>query len=83
MATTSNPLIGSASGSVGGVTFSKWKGINVIKAKPVTVAQPDSDKRTMQQSALRQIVAIYRMMISLIFVSFKSMAISQSASYFK
>lgn len=34
MARVQNTLIGRASGSVGGATFTTWKGINVLKSKP-------------------------------------------------
>lgn len=79
MATTSNPLIGNASGSVGGVTMSKWKGINVIKAKPTSVAQPPSQTRTMRQAALSAMVAIYRLISSVINTTYKSLATNMSA----
>ena len=79
MAKVSNPVIGNASGSVGGLTFSKWKGINVMKQKPTSVAQPASDTRDMHQSALSQIVIIYRLLSSVINLTFKSLAVNMSS----
>lgn len=79
MATVSNPLIGSTSGSVGGVTFSKWKGINVIKSKPTVVADPKSDKQKAQRAAFAFMVTIYRLMVAVIVLGFKEMAIKKSA----
>lgn len=78
MATTNSIALGKASGSIGNVTFSAWKGISVAKQKPATVAQPPSDKRSMQQSAMRQVVAIYRLLQSVISIGFKSLAVKQS-----
>jgi len=79
MASVSNPLIGKSSGSVGAVTFSTWRGINVIRTKPTTVAQPASDSRTMRQSALAGIVAIYRSIKTVVDLTFKGLAVHQSA----
>jgi hypothetical protein len=42
-------ILGGVSGSVGGVVGTSWKGINVIKTKPLTVANP----RTAGQVAQR------------------------------
>lgn len=60
MAVVQNTLIGKSRQSIGGATFSTWKGINVLKTKPTSVANPQSDKQMMQRSALQQMVAIYR-----------------------
>jgi hypothetical protein len=46
MAISQNTLIGSTKQSVGGVTFTKWKGRNVIKAKAVSVANPRTPAQT-------------------------------------
>ena len=79
MARTANPLIGKSSGSVGGVTFTSWKGINVIKEKPASVANPQSDKQLERRNALTQIVAIYRSISSAISAGFKALAVQKSA----
>lgn len=79
MAVVSNVLIGKASGSVGNATFSTWKGINVLKEKAVSVANPRSDKQLMQRSALSQVVAIFRLIPAILNLGFKKLAIKQSA----
>lgn len=79
MARVSNPLIGATSGSVGGVTFSKWKGINVIKSKPTVVANPQTPAQTAQRSAFSQMVAIYRLLVAILVFGFKELAIKKSA----
>ncbi|MDA3879128.1 MAG: DUF6266 family protein [Prolixibacteraceae bacterium] len=78
MTVVSNPLIGKSSGSVGGVTFTSWKGINVIKTKPAVVANPKSDKQTAQRAAFSSIVSIYRVMVSILVLGFKELAIKKS-----
>lgn len=79
MSKVQNPLIGRASGSVGGVTFSTWKGINVLKSKPESVANPRSDAQLAQRSAMSQIVAAFRAMTSAINAGFASLAVKKSA----
>jgi len=79
MAKVSNPLIGATSGSVGGVTFSKWKGIDVIKTKPTVVANPNTDKQKSQRLSFAMIIMIYRVLVAIVNLGFKQLAISQSA----
>lgn len=79
MAILQNTLIGRASGSIGGVTFSTWKGLNVGKSKPVSVANPDTDPQKAQRSALAQLVAIFRQVVGGVDLGFKKLAVHQSA----
>jgi len=79
MARVSNTLIGKASGSVGNATFSTWKGINVLKEKAVSVANPNTDLQIMRRSALSQSVAIYRLISAAVSVGFKKLATGMSA----
>jgi hypothetical protein len=79
MAVTSNVLIGKTSGSVGGTTFSSWKGINVFKSKPTIVANPNTDAQKVQRAAMAYIVAIYRIMVAVLSLGFKEMAVGKSA----
>ena len=78
MARVQNTLIGRASGSVGGATFSTWKGINVLKEKPITVANPRTEGQTAQRSRLSVMVAFYRTIAQIIQVGFSSLAIGKS-----
>lgn len=79
MARVSNPLIGATSGSVGGVTFSKWKGIDVIKTKPTVVANPNSDKQKTQRGSFTLIIAFYRLLVAVVNLGFKQLAVKKSA----
>lgn len=66
MAIVQNTLIGRARNKVGGTTFSTWKGKNVLKSKPLTVTNPQSDAQKAQRSAMRQLVAFGRPFLSVI-----------------
>lgn len=74
----SNPLIGKSKQSMGNATFSTWKGINVLKEKPQSVANPNSDAQQQQRSAFTQIVAAFRLMPALVRAGFKKLAVKQS-----
>lgn len=78
MARVSNTLIGPSSGRVGNAVFSTWKGINVLKEKPASVANPNTDAQKMRRSALRQIVVAFRQNAAAIRAGFKKLAIGQS-----
>lgn len=78
MARVSNVLIGKTSGSVGGTTFSSWKGINVLKSKPTVVANPKSDKQLAQRAAFSFMVALYRIITGVVRIGFKELAIGKS-----
>lgn len=78
MAIVQNTLIGRSRKSVGGTTFSTWKGLNVLKSKPITVANPESDAQLMRRSALSQIVAIFRLIPAAVNAGFKKLAVHMS-----
>jgi len=78
MARVQNTLIGKSSGSVGGATFSTWKGINVLKSKAISVANPQTVGQTTQRNRMTLMVALYRLIASIISVGFKNLAIGQS-----
>jgi hypothetical protein len=78
MAIVQNTLIGRSRRSVGGVTFSTWKGLNVAKSKPVSVANPKSPKQIMRRSILTQLVALFRMVPNGVDNGFRSLAIHMS-----
>jgi len=78
MARVSNTLIGPSSGRVGNAVFSTWKGINVLKEKPASVANPNSDNQQMRRSAMSQVVSIFRQAPAAIRAGFKKLAIGKS-----
>lgn len=79
MAKVANVLIGKSSGSVGGTTFSSWRGINVLKSKPTIVANPRTDAQLAQRAAFSFIVAVFRIMVGILQLGFKEMAVKMSA----
>lgn len=79
MSVVQNPLIGRARQKLGGTVFTTWKGINVIKGKPLTVANPKTDGQLMRRSALTQIVEIGRKIAGAINFGFKEQAVRKSA----
>jgi hypothetical protein len=79
MATTQNTLIGKASGSVGGVTFGSWKGKNVIRSKPQSVANPNSAGQQKSRGKLTTAVSLYRQGAGVFNAGFMQMANGKSA----
>lgn len=78
MAKPTNTLIGKTYGSVGGATFSSWKGINVLKEKPIP-ANPQTQAQMEQRLKMALFVATYQSMAPGFKVGFSEMAIKKSA----
>jgi hypothetical protein len=78
MAVVQNTLIGKASGSVGGSTFSSWKGKNILKAKATEVANPQKPKQMARRAVFTTLVAWYRLLSSVIIVGFTELAVGMS-----
>lgn len=73
MSVTQNTLIGRSRQKIGGAVMRTWKGLNVLQSKPLTVANPNSDKQKAQRSALSQLVAMFRPYLSFIRIAFNEM----------
>ena len=78
MAKTQNTLIGRSSGSVGGATFSTWKGINVLKSKPLTVANPKTAGQVATRNMFTALVRLYREIANVVKIGFNSQAVKKS-----
>lgn len=78
MARVQNTLIGKSSGSVGGATFSSWKGINVLKSKAISVANPKTDGQVLQRSKMTLMVQLYRLVSLMVQTGFKTLAVKKS-----
>lgn len=78
MSVVQNTLIGRARQKIGGSVFSTWKGINVLKSKPLTVANPKTPGQIQQRSALTQTTALFRLLSGLINLGFKQQAVGKS-----
>lgn len=57
MAKIPQGILGGVSGKIGGVVGSSWKGINVIKTKPLSVANPQSAGQVAQRTKFSNTVA--------------------------
>ncbi|MEJ7828451.1 MAG: DUF6266 family protein [Segetibacter sp.] len=79
MARTQNTLIGRSSGSIGGVTFSTWKGINVAKSKATSVADPKTPAQLIQRRRMKNAVLLFKAFGSLLNTGFSEAATGQSA----
>lgn len=78
-AVVQNPLIGKSRQKMGGAVFSTWKGINVLKTKPLTVANPNTPAQQLQRAKLSLAVETYRKQAGIINEGFAKEAIKQSA----
>lgn len=78
MARVSNPLIGKSRNKIGGVVFSTWKGINTLREKPATVANPRTPAQQAQRSAFTQMVAMGRAILGAIQIAFRQRAVQMS-----
>lgn len=57
MAVIKQGVLGGFSGKIGGVVGSSWKGIAVIKALPLSVAQPQTTKKVNAWSRFSNVVS--------------------------
>lgn len=64
MGTIKQGLLGGFSGKVGPVVGSSWKGIAVIKSKPLSVTNPNSAGQQAQRGAMSRIVAVARLLLA-------------------
>jgi len=79
MAVVQNPIIGRARGSVATTTFTTWKGLNVIKAKPISVANPQSAGQVQQRGRLRFISRLSRRVGALIRRNYAILAVGKTS----
>lgn len=78
MSVVQNVLIGRSKQKIGNAVFTTWKGINVLKSKPLTVENPNTINQQMRRSALAQGVALYRAVSQVILLGWKELAIGKS-----
>jgi hypothetical protein len=79
MAIVQNTLIGKSSGSVGGTTFTTWKGKNVLKSKAVVVANPRKPKQVARRDVFTTLLSWFRLIASVVNVGFIEMAKGMSS----
>lgn len=74
-----NTLIGRSKQSIGNVVATTLLGKNVLKAKPLTVANPKTEGQINQRAKLSAIVSLGRIIADTISAGFKEMAIGMYA----
>ena len=72
MATVQNPITGRSKGKFANAIFSKWKGRNTLRSKPLEVANPQSPAQTQQRDAFAAAMEFARTISSLIYIGFAS-----------
>lgn len=55
MAKIPNGILGGVSGKIGGVIGSSWKGINVVKTRPLSVANPNTVPQQTQRTKFKAV----------------------------
>lgn len=78
MTVVQNVLIGRSKQKIGNAVFTTWKGINVLKSKPITVENPNTINQQMRRTALSDIVGFYRAISNVVTVGWKELAIGKS-----
>jgi len=79
MSVVQNTIIGRARGSVGNLTFTTWKGMNVMKSKPTSVHNPNTAGQLSQRAVLKKAVSFYKTIVAVANTGFQYKAIKQSA----
>ena len=77
-----NMLLGQAQGSVGDLTFSRVNGKQVIKAKPATVRNPQTEAQMIQRILMNTIIQAYSGMSSIVDHSFEGVTPGQDSMSF-
>lgn len=78
MALVQNPIIGKTSGSVGNVTFTGWKGKNVMKTKAENSYSNPTQTQLNNNAKFAVLVAFYRTISSIVSSGFKASAVGKS-----
>lgn len=79
MSVTQNVLIGKTKQSIGNATFTTWKGINVMKSKAISVANPRTQGQVYQRTMLANFVKLYRLNAAAFNAGFRQLAVKMSA----
>lgn len=78
MAVVQNPLIGRTKQKFSNAVFTTWKGINVLRSKPLTVANPNSPAQQASRAKFALSSKIGRRILEAIKKGFKSQAVGKS-----
>lgn len=70
MSVVQNPIIGRASGKFSTAIFQKWKDKNVLRSKPLTVANPNSPAQQMRRNMFAYAVDFARLISPVVIIGF-------------
>lgn len=70
MARIQNPIIGQAVNQAGGMVFSLWKTLKVMRAKPLSVANPRTTGQTAQRNRMVLFAQLFREILQTIRVGY-------------
>lgn len=76
MSVVQNPITGRSRGKYSSSVFAKWKGLNTLRSKPLTVNQPNTAPQLEQRSVFGAAVFYARQILSMIRFSLKYSAIN-------
>lgn len=71
-------ILGGVSGGVGTVIGGSWKGIDYVRSRPSSVANPNSDKQVDQRSKFSSVIGFLKPLTGLVTVTFRNYAIGMS-----
>lgn len=71
-------ILGGVSGGVGTVIGGSWKGINYLRSRPTSIANPNSDKQVDQRTKFSTVINFLRPLTGFLSVSFRNYAVGMS-----
>lgn len=81
MARLPQGILGGVLGKVGNVVGSSWKGIPILKSRPLSVANPRTTKQVAQRSKMTNVVAFAQPLLSSIIKPLNDRFAQQSSGY--
>lgn len=79
MARYNSIVFGSMNGSIGNATTQKWRGIDTVRQKPTTVANPRTEAQTDHRITFAFLVALSRVLNSVFMIGLAKQAIKKTA----
>jgi hypothetical protein len=80
MAISQNPITGHMRQSLGNATFTTWMGLNVVKSKAISVANPRTEGQVNQRERMKAITSIGKKATSVLDRGFKKQALKMTTS---
>lgn len=78
MSVVQNPITGRSRGKFSNAIFSKWKGLNTLRSKPISVNQPNTTAQLSRRFMFYKAVSYGRSILPILRSSLKSLAVNIS-----